>query len=66
MKVQAKHGKVTQNMHGASINYIYVWDVSTFLLDIISWRDAITGDAKAGAHKARATDDIGWSRRSPS
>ena len=28
MKVQAKHGKVTQNMHGASINYRYVWDVS--------------------------------------
>src|SRR3954465_4168708 len=29
MKVQAKHGKVTQNMHGASKNYRYVWDVST-------------------------------------
>jgi len=29
MKVQAKHGKVTQNMHGASRNYRYVWDVST-------------------------------------
>src|SRR4051812_24447458 len=28
MKVQAKHGKVTQNMHGANRNYIYVWDVS--------------------------------------
>src|ERR1041384_4897209 len=28
MKVQAKHGKVTQNMHGASRNYRYVWDVS--------------------------------------
>ena len=28
MKVQAKHGKVTQNMHGASKNYRYVWDVS--------------------------------------
>src|ERR1043165_2608835 len=27
MKVQAKHGKVTQNMHGTSINYRYVWDV---------------------------------------
>ena len=24
-----KHGKVTQNMHGASRNYRYVWDVST-------------------------------------
>src|SRR3954471_17996811 len=24
MKVQAKHGKVTQNMHGASRNYRYV------------------------------------------
>ena len=29
MKVQVKHGKVTQNMHGASRNYRYVWDVST-------------------------------------
>src|SRR4051812_2641574 len=28
MKVQAKHGKVTQIMHGASRNYRYVWDVS--------------------------------------
>ena len=28
MKVQAKHGEVTQNMHGASRNYRYVWDVS--------------------------------------
>src|SRR4051812_12205149 len=28
MKVQAKHGKVTQNMHGASRNYRYVWDLS--------------------------------------
>src|ERR1041385_3076053 len=28
MKVQAKHGKVTQNLHGASRNYRYVWDVS--------------------------------------
>src|SRR4051812_12917574 len=29
MKVHLKHGKVTQIMHGASINYRYVWDVST-------------------------------------
>ena len=28
MKVQSKHGKVIQNMHGASRNYRYVWDVS--------------------------------------
>ena len=28
MKVQEKHGKVAQNMHGASRNYRYVWDVS--------------------------------------
>ena len=28
IKVQSKHGKVTQNMHGASRNYRYVWDVS--------------------------------------
>ena len=28
MKVQAKHGRVTQNMHGARRNYRYVWDVS--------------------------------------
>ena len=28
MKVQAKHGKVTQNMHGASRNYRYAWDES--------------------------------------
>ena len=29
MEVYVKHGKVTQNMHGASRNYRYVWDVST-------------------------------------
>src|SRR4051812_5458783 len=29
MKVQEKHGKVTQIMHVASRNYRYVWDVST-------------------------------------
>src|ERR1041384_1309522 len=34
MKVQAKHGKVTQNMHGASRNYRYVWDVSIIHLEI--------------------------------
>src|SRR3954471_8232937 len=28
MKVQAKHGKVTQIMHGASRNYRYALDVS--------------------------------------
>src|SRR4051812_30342464 len=28
MKVQAKHVKVTQNMHGGNKNYRYVWDVS--------------------------------------
>ena len=28
MKVHLKHGKDTQNMHGSSINYRYVWDVS--------------------------------------
>src|SRR4051812_46098508 len=33
MKVQAKHGKVTQIMHGASRNYRYVWDVSVAPLD---------------------------------
>src|SRR3954470_12604172 len=29
MKVQEKHGKVTQIMHGASRNYRYVCDVSS-------------------------------------
>src|SRR4051812_19786326 len=29
MKFHLKHGKVTQNMHGASRNYRYFWDVST-------------------------------------
>src|SRR3954466_6715853 len=28
MKFHQKHGKVTQNMHGASRNYRYIWDVS--------------------------------------
>ena len=35
-----------------------------FLLDIIAWRDAITGDAKAGVHKAglqMVLDDYGVS-----
>ena len=30
MKVQEKLGKVTQNMHGASRNYRYVWDISAW------------------------------------
>ena len=29
-KVQSNHGKVTKNMHGASRNYRYVWDVSPY------------------------------------
>src|SRR3954463_337884 len=33
MKVQAKHGKVTQNMHGARRNYRFVWDVSPLYLN---------------------------------
>src|ERR1041385_4740634 len=28
MKVYIKHRNITQNMHGASRNYRYVWDVS--------------------------------------
>src|SRR4051812_47708406 len=28
MKVYQKHSNITQNMHGASRNYRYVWDVS--------------------------------------
>ena len=36
------------------------------MLDIIAWRDAITGDAEADAHKSRVTDGIGWFRRPPS
>src|ERR1041385_4417470 len=29
MKLYQKHCNITQNMHGASKNYRYVWDVST-------------------------------------
>ena len=36
------------------------------MLDIIDEGDVITVDAKAGALKARATDDIGWIWRCPS
>src|SRR3954471_17936046 len=43
MKVQAKHGKVTQNMHGTSRNYRYVWDVSTAAATIS--RSGLPGDA---------------------
>ena len=35
MKVQAKHGKVTQIMLGASKNYRYVWDVSVTKMSIV-------------------------------
>ena len=38
----------------------------TFLLDIIAEEDAITMDAKAGALKARVTEEIGWLQRHPS
>ena len=34
-KVQPKYGKVTQNMHGASRNYRYVWDVSRPREDVL-------------------------------
>ena len=33
MEVHLKHGKVTQNMNGASRNYRYVWDVPGGYLD---------------------------------
>ena len=36
------------------------------MLDIIAWEDAITVDNKAGALKARVTDEIGWIRCHPS
>ena len=38
----------------------------TFLLDIIAGKDVIIVDAKAGALKARVTDEIGWLLRRPS
>ena len=38
----------------------------TFLLDIIDQGDAITVEAKAGALKARVTDDLGCVMRRPS
>ena len=31
MKVYLDHSNITQNMHGASRNYRYVWDVSPTL-----------------------------------
>src|SRR4051812_36328863 len=33
MEVHQKHGKVTKNMHGASRNNRYVWDVSLLIMD---------------------------------
>ena len=43
MKVQAKHGKVTQNMHGARRNYRYVSDVSHGYF-IVFWERYITSE----------------------
>src|SRR3954468_23073171 len=43
MKVQAKHGKVTQNMHGTSRNYRYVLDVS-----LIAMQDEVTSFTRNG------------------
>ena len=48
MQVQAKHGKVTQNMHGARRNYRYVWDVSVISINI-----DIMGDLWKLYHKLR-------------
>ena len=50
MKVQVKHGKVTQNMRGASRNYRYVWDVSR------------VGAAGAGGQlsSSLAEEEAGW------
>src|SRR3954469_21472654 len=47
-KVQAKYGKVTQNMHGASRHYRYVWDVSGSLIwdaptrKTIEWTNSVS------------------------
>ena len=48
MKVYKKHGKVTQNMHGESRKYRYVWDVSASwgeeeLMKMASWAKALSG-----------------------
>src|ERR1041385_5156697 len=54
MKVQAKHGKVTQNMHGASRNYRYVWDVSAKCKE---------AKARKEAAAAEGTEEVGPSAK---
>src|SRR3954468_11229937 len=44
MKVQAKHGKVTQNMHGTSRNYRYVWTYHSHDYFIVFWERDITSE----------------------
>src|SRR4051812_38563328 len=60
MKVQAKHGKVTQNMHGASRNYRYVWDVSPGHGGAKRWRRPGRLDGvRGGEHGVGVVDGAG-------
>src|SRR3954471_19459735 len=63
MKVHAKHGKITQIMHGASRNYRYVWDVSSCekrLMNSTSldeWRSEAYESAKLFKEKVKKWHD---------
>ena len=48
-----KHGKVTQNMHGASRNYRYVWDVSIAQIDRSGSGVGLAGSAELVAGGAK-------------
>src|SRR3954467_12955032 len=63
MKVQAKHDKVTQNMHGASKNYRYVWDVSAASAPTVAHATATKEDP--GRRQDPDSSLNGAPRRSP-
>src|SRR4051812_40851835 len=52
MKVHQKHNNITQNMHGASRNYRYVWDISGDTKEVRGRRD--------GRSDARSTKSRRW------
>ena len=74
MKVQAKHGNVTQNMHGASRNYRYVWDVSdirglnpqsSITLPLGVSRNHLAKVKYGNGEHARITQEIKYKREEP-
>ena len=68
MEVHQKHGKVAQNIHGASRNYRYVWDVSgpTYTLSLRGiWVQQVAAQASFFVEaRSLVRDAPTWNKRS--